>query len=261
MDKDVFKNDDWLEKTSKTKGRKLEGDERLNARKHGADPDKVFIIESDISESQKKFEELLVFINKSEKIHNILNSTLIKDIAKCFIESITHDNKENDFSYLKDTDISYKFSSEFASRFNQGFFTHYSIDPSIIFNNHLKLDEKLSNESKKSIENNAEKYLKGIKPFECHDFIAYYIKRDINWSVSYNLRGLEKIKTQYMYSTPETIQKMEEEKLQWEKNSEKFKLINQKIDTEKPELNYQMLNVYFVGYCTYEMFKLETRSD
>jgi hypothetical protein len=260
MDKDVFKNDDWLEKTSKTKERELEGDERLDAISHGADPDKVFMIESDVSEWQKESEELLASINRSEKIHNILNSTLIKDIAKCFIESITHYNNENDFSYLKDADISQKFSSEFASRFKQGFFTHYSIDLSIISNNHIKLDEKLSNESKKTIENNAEKYLKGIKPFEYHDFIAYYIKRDINWSVFYTLRGLEKTKTQYMNSTPETIKKMEEERLQWEKNSEQFELINKKIEEEKPELNYQMLKTYFIGYCTYEMFKSETRS-
>jgi hypothetical protein len=260
MDKDVFKNDDWLEKTSETKGRKLEGDERLDAISHGADPDTVFMIESDISESQKKFEELLVSINKSVKIHNILNSILIKDISKCFVESMTNYNNENDFSYLKDEDISHKLSSEFATQFKLGFFTHYSINPSIIFNAQLELNEKLSNESKKMIENNAEDYLKGIKPFEYHDFIAYYLKRNIDFFVSTKIRKHASIKMSHdVNSTPEAIKKIEEENLQWQKDNERFKLINEKLEPEIQEVKYQMLKMYFIGYCTYEMFKLKTR--
>jgi len=247
-----------LEKTNTTSKRKLEGYERLDAINHGADPDKVFMLEDDVSESQKKFKELLFYINRSEKIHNILNSTLIKDISECFVESMTNYNKENDFSYVKDEEASLRFSSEVASQFKQGFLAHYFIDSSIHNNEHLKLDEKLSNESKKMIEDNADDYLKGIKPFdEYHDFIAYYLKNGIHWFVSHDvMRGLEKTKdTQYLQSTPETIRKMEEEKLQWAKHGEEFELINKKIEEEKPGLKYQLLNMFFIGYCTYEMLK------
>jgi hypothetical protein len=213
------------------------------------------------SELEQQNKDLLHKINSSNKLHKLLISVALEDISKSFIDDIQQYNKKIPFNCITEEELHDGFTDKFADQFRVGFITHFSTDSSILFISGLKLDQKVSEETKITIGQKSESYLDDIDSFEHHELFREEVVSSVNLLLSVNLAGLPNLSMRdTSRSTQEALEQAEKESLQWQKDMKKSRIY---IDSKKSEilrLKYQLLKMYFVGYCTYEMLKLKNDS-